>query len=644
MDEIERLFSNELTKLTNEQLKKLIHIETLHMDNNVLQMFTNTTKILIQKSDKELISIFEELIKLEYDDKLRTIKKQIKHQAINRVTSNVEIVSKIEKSAYDKVIESVDERKTDVTEPNDIEEQIKHAAINSVTSNVAQEKVIDIENQIKDAAIDKVNNYILENNYVNNYPRKQLGIVNNYNDGKVICYANSVLQMLYSLPYYRTIISRDDSYDTFINELFKNMNNTHDNFVIPTKIDDCPSNVYNFVKYTHESITVNQEDAYQYLNYFLNILPTYAIDAVNFKEFTKSQCNNEKDTTKDVTLSNLSIPVSGPSITECIKKYSNEDMVLDEKVIERHKTGIKQKMLENLDKRIHELRDMIPINDKSGMTNSLNNIQSFYNDSVKIIHLLHFTNDNNTIFLLREQFERYITFNKVLYNILNTFESKHETEFIDGCIKYPESMESNKTFEHFKSIEDFKKYIEENHDYLVVIKKIIKEFRITSENRYLFIQLNRFQKNKDGILNKLTDRVVPDKTLIIGGVRYTLSGVICHIGPYDNGHYIYIQCNQNGEYVILYDDEKVYDYAANAPRKKYHMSSGSSINENFINENGYLFSYSRYPIDQNVKKTPAKQTNADALVKKKQEEDAKKKKEEDTRKNVEKEAMETVKE
>ena len=613
MDEIERLFSNELTKLTNEQLKKLIDIETLHMDNNVLQMFTKTTEKLREKNDNELTGIFQDLIKLEDDDKSRTIKKQIKHEAINRVTSNVEIVSKIEKSAYDKVKESVYKRKTDVTEPNDIEEQIKDAAINKVTSNVAQEKVIDIENQIKDAAINKVNNYILENNYVNNYilennyvnnyPRKQVGIVNNYNDGKVICYANSVLQMLYSLPYYRTIISRGDSYDTFINELFKNMNNTHDNFVIPPKINDCPSNVYNFVINTYGNINViQQEDASQYLDYCLDILP---VDVLKFKEFTKNQCNNEKDITKDETPYQLIIPVSGPSIKDCIKKYSNEDMVLSYEIIQRAKMGIKKLMLENLNKTKSQLSNMIPKNDKgelnSVMANSLFDITSTYNDTEKIINLLHFTNDNNTIFLPRELFESYITFNKALYNI-KSIDSKYETEFNIGCIKYPESMESNESFEHFKSIEDFETYITENDDYLVVIKKIIKEFIITSENRYIFIKLNRFEFN-NGILNKLTDIVVPDKTLTIGGVRYTLSGVICHIGKTTNsGHYIYIQCNQDGEYDILYDDEKVYDYAANALNKKYHMSSGSSIDENFINKNGYLFSYSRYPIDQNVEK------------------------------------------
>ena len=648
MDEIERLFSNELTKLTNEQLKKLIDIETLHMDDIVLQMFTKTTEKLREKNDNELTGIFQDLIKLEDDDKLRTIENQIKHVAINRVTSNVEIVSNIEKSAYDKVIESVDELKTDVTEPNDIENQIKDAAINKVTSNVAQEKVIDIENQIKDAAINKVNNYFLENNYVNNYPRKQVGIENSHNGGKVICYANSVLQMLYSLPYYRSIISeynsiiRNDSLLP-INELFVNMNNnnTHNNFVIPKNINNCPSNVYNFVFKNYRETTVNnvkQEDADEYLNYCLDILPSYAIDEIKFNEFTKKQCNNEKNTTKDETLSvssspatlyELIIQVSGSSITECIENYSNEDMELNTKVIEEHKKGIKKLMLENLYKTIPQLIDVLPKNDQDKLNDVLeksfyNNIIKLfnlrrltYNNSVKIIDLLHVLNDNNTFFLLRELFELYITLNKVLYNIKSGIESKNETEFINGCIKYPESKESDEYYKYFESIDDFEKYIEENDDYLVVIKKKIIEFIIPPENRYLFICLKRFHQNNDNTRIKLTNRVVPDKTLIIGGVRYTLSGVICHIGPYDNGHYIYIQCNQNGEYVILYDDEKVYDYAANAVKNQYYRSDTSDINEAFINENGYLFSYSRYPVDQNVKNTPAKQTNAAALVKKK---------------------------
>jgi hypothetical protein len=287
-------------------------------------------------------------------------------------------------------------------------------------------------------------------------------------------------------------------------------------------------------------------------------------------------------------------------------------MVLKQAVIDEHKKGIKELMFENLNKTISQLRDMIPKNDKgllnTGLLNSLNSISDRYNDSAIIINLLKITNKNDTIFLLGELFESYITFNKVLYNIFNEIDSKDETVFIDGCIKYPELIESNETLEHFESIEDFKNYIKENDDYLVVIKKIIKDFIIPPKNRYIFIQLKRFHQNDDNTRIKLTDEVVPDKTLSIDGITYTLSGVIFHIGEYGTGHYMYIQCDQYGEYHILYDDDIVYNYMENASKNKYHESGGEFINENFINKNGYLFSYSRYPVDQDVNKKQDEET------------------------------------
>jgi hypothetical protein len=666
MDEIERLFSQDLTKLTNEQLKKLLNIKT---DDNVLEMFTQTTTKLKPKDDNDLTAIFDDLIKAEHDDKARRNKHAIKKAAIHTVSSNVEVVSNIEKSAKDIVNTTINKNKIskavghDETTPRrqdyegliptfiDLSQDvtpIETAAIRAVNYAVEEgyererlrmfEKNAIEEKPIKNAAIHEVN-YAVEKGYVNHYPRKQVGIENEYKGieneykgSKVICYANSVLQMLYSLPYYRTIISNDSLLP--INKLFVNMNNTPDNFVSPEKIGDCPSNVYKFVNKMHSKINVIQEDANEYLQYLLENLQ---VDAVKFIEIIKKQCNNEKDIIYSQNSSNLSIPVvtqsGGSTINAYIKKYSNEDMGLNIPRIKEHKDGIKRLMRDNLDKTINGLLQLMKKNNikNKTMENNLKNYHSEYihnKDTWKdtaIINFLYLIK-NNKIVLNQQTFKLYITFNKLLYNEINRIESKDETEFIDGCIKYTdrESPGDNEigiiTYEKiFNNIDGFKEYVSDSNDYLAVFKKTIIKFEIPPENRYIFIQLKRFEFN-DGKTNKLTDEVVPDKTLSIDGITYTLSGVIFHIGTDSNsGHYMYIQCDQYGKYHILYDDDIVYNYMENASKNEYHEYGGEFINENFINNNGYLFSYSRYPVDQDVNK---KQKEADAAEAKKKQDEA----------------------
>ena len=123
MDEIERLFSEELTKLTNEQLIQLIDKGT---DDIVLQMFTQTTKKLKNKTDNDLTIIFDKLILAEVDDKARRNEHAIKKAAIHTVSSNVEVVSNIEKSAKDIVNTTINKNKSS--------KEIKNAAIHTVSS------------------------------------------------------------------------------------------------------------------------------------------------------------------------------------------------------------------------------------------------------------------------------------------------------------------------------------------------------------------------------------------------------------------------------------------------------------------------------------------------------------------------------
>jgi hypothetical protein len=124
------------------------------------------------------------------------------------------------------------------------------------------------------------------------------------------------------------------------------------------------------------------------------------------------------------------------------------------------------------------------------------------------------------------------------------------------------------------------------------VQKYEYKLEIPHSNRYIFIKLER-----RGLFNNELDNtiVIPDKKIKINNIEYTLSGAIVHIGASGaDGHYIYYQCNEKGEYTTKYDDNTV---------------SGFNSNEtDFINKNAKVFAYTRYPVDQsNVdKKTQIK--------------------------------------
>ena len=109
---------------------------------------------------------------------------------------------------------------------------------------------------------------------------------------------------------------------------------------------------------------------------------------------------------------------------------------------------------------------------------------------------------------------------------------------------------------------------------------------IPPKNRYLLILLKRFAYTNNG--EKIINDVTPNKTIIIADVKYTLSGVIVHDGEkFAGGHYVFIQCNKDGVFATIYNDSNVYMFNEN---EKY--------NTEFINNNGYIFTYTRYPVDQ----------------------------------------------
>ena len=113
---------------------------------------------------------------------------------------------------------------------------------------------------------------------------------------------------------------------------------------------------------------------------------------------------------------------------------------------------------------------------------------------------------------------------------------------------------------------------------------------IPDNNRYLIITLKRFktERNNDGApTTKIEEAITPNEKITIDNTEYTLTGVICHIGKnVGSGHYVYYECNKDGKVIYLYNDW-------NIDEVKNNKGWGKEINEQ-----GYMFLYSRYPVDQ----------------------------------------------
>jgi len=144
---------------------------------------------------------------------------------------------------------------------------------------------------------------------------------------------------------------------------------------------------------------------------------------------------------------------------------------------------------------------------------------------------------------------------------------------LNSCI---ESFNNNNENEHFDRCK--------NNDNDNKVSNAKRFYIIPPENRYLLISLKRFNNKGE----KQISDVKPNKTIIIGGVKYTLSGVIVHSGGVttSSGHYLFFQCNKKGDFTTIYNDSSTQKF------------NDTEYNRNFININGYYFAYTRYPVDQ----------------------------------------------
>ena len=124
-------------------------------------------------------------------------------------------------------------------------------------------------------------------------------------------------------------------------------------------------------------------------------------------------------------------------------------------------------------------------------------------------------------------------------------------------------------------------------------KKI--RIELPDTNKYIVIGLGRF-KSEGGIVSytqtKIRNKITPNKTITIDNNTYTLTGVICHRGnSMRPGHYVYYECDSNGNYIRLYNDSWIIEY---------NQIKNDNVEKSYngeTNTDGYMFLYSRNNYD-----------------------------------------------
>jgi uncharacterized UBP type Zn finger protein len=134
------------------------------------------------------------------------------------------------------------------------------------------------------------------------------------------------------------------------------------------------------------------------------------------------------------------------------------------------------------------------------------------------------------------------------------------------------------------------------------VSSIKYRIKIPDMNRYLIIQLKRFEYNENSS-KKIRQFITPDKTITVDEKKYTLTGIICHRGnDIGSGHYVYYECDDQGNDIRLYNDDVITD-------KDIDNYIDPAYN-NEINKDGYMFLYSR-----DLKSSPEQNTNLENVLK-----------------------------
>ena len=442
--------------------------------------------------------------------------------------------------------------------------------------------------------------YIEEINICKKFPRKRFGIENPVNPGKgQQCYSNALFQMLYSMPTMRKIFTEININDTtdsigLLVKRFKDISKKgNETFTIgQNEGNTCLSRYFRptntNLKYTHQNdtaelceqiiVTSLQLRIYKYIFElhnanineitYLDGIPKEIMDKINSSIVEKLQKIYSgsfidengwlhPDPRKEEYIKN--------ALEELFQKYRKKDITEDEK-----KIFFNEKVNNNIN--IKMLFDFIESIDYKYKTQLI----CENDDRVDSVIVLQ---DSYKISIINENTKKTITSIQDAIEYEETINIEDETNISDECGKISSSN---------------------------IVKKKIYKVSIPENNKYLIIQLKRFITKDNTQTIKIPHEVEPNKKIFIDEKTYTLTGVIFHIGKTTNsGHYIYIQCNENGDYHYIFNDSQTEPYDTNG-----------QFNETFINKNGYVFLYSRYPVDQY---NPENKANPELIAKKKEE-------------------------
>jgi ubiquitin C-terminal hydrolase len=195
--------------------------------------------------------------------------------------------------------------------------------------------------------------------------------------------------------------------------------------------------------------------------------------------------------------------------------------------------------------------------------------------------------------------KRHVTKNEVETNLminLSINPNKPNITNIDGLLNNLSKYEEVDKDQHLRSDN-----CGEGRDNVSSIKYRIK---IPDMNRYLIIQLKRFEYNKTKkMVEKIRKYIIPNETITVDEKKYTLTGIICHRGDnIGSGHYVYYECDDEGNDIRLYNDSVIED------KQKNNYIDQAYNNE--INTDGYMFLYSR-----DLKSSPEQNTNLENVLK-----------------------------
>jgi hypothetical protein len=279
-------------------------------------------------------SIIQELCKMNIEDLEKLINEKEQEDILNFFTNTYNILQ-------GKTVEELKNISDEIVKDTSNDESNQVEIIEDNKINVASEE---------DTSNDESNEVEKEREYAGKYPRKKVGIKNT----GVSCYANSAIQMLYSLPFYRKhyteiivednvsrlvkITGKDDSSVqrdlNVIKNLFILMNNTADNRSIDTNESNC-------------NLTIDIKGQQDPSEYFLMLRPYIINDENKYEEKIQYKCLNSHDWTDAPNninyIVNITINDHSNNINDCLnnfmhKKYDTEHPI-DRTCIEVNRTG-----------------------------------------------------------------------------------------------------------------------------------------------------------------------------------------------------------------------------------------------------------------------------------------------------------------